>query len=91
MKAYNKTLHFGENIIIKYSNNFTIGHGSTYNDCCYFNARFGIQIGENTLIGPLVVIQTSNHIIKNIGIEQNANDENSWCAAHSQDRVEGEK
>lgn len=90
MKPYNTSKHFGK-AIIKYSEKFKIGKGSTYNDGCYFNARYGIEIGENTLLGPYVLIQTSNHVIKNINIEQNANDKNSWCANSPNKRVIGEK
>ena len=88
-KPYNSG-HTSKRVIIKYKENFKIGRGSTYNDNCYFNARFGIEIGENTLLGPGVVIQTSNHVIKNIDIEQNANGPGSWCEKNATMRIIGE-
>jgi acetyltransferase-like isoleucine patch superfamily enzyme len=90
LKPYNTSKNFGK-AIIKYPKDFKIGRGSTYNDGCYFNARFGIEIGENTLLGPNILIQTSQHVIKNINIEQNANDENSWCASNPNKRIKGSK
>ena len=57
-----------------------MGKGSTYNDYAWINARYGVEIGENTLIGPYVLIHSANHIIKPFNVEQNANDKNSWLA-----------
>lgn len=90
-KPYNDPVNFGKYCLIKYAHKFVIGRGSTYNDRCWFNARAGITIGENTLIGPNVLMQSSNHKIKNINIEQNANDKNSWCKDASISRVSGRK
>jgi len=82
---------FGAHCKITYTVNFKIGRGSTFNDHCWFNARYGISIGENTLLGPYVIIHTVNHVIKNIDIEQNANDENSWCKGDRDKRVTGKE
>lgn len=89
VKPYNKG-RIGQNTIIKYKNKFFMGKGSTYNDNCWFNARYTIVIGENTLIGPNVLIHTANHVIKNINIEQNACDRNSWCKGDDNKRIVGE-
>jgi acetyltransferase-like isoleucine patch superfamily enzyme len=75
--------HNGAHTKVIYDENFKCGKGSTYNDYFWCNARGGVTIGTNTLIGPNVTIVSTNHIIKNIGIEQNANDENSWCGGGS--------
>jgi len=80
---------FGVHCVINYEKNFKLGRGSTYNDYCWFNARFGIVIGENTLIGPRVLIHSANHVIKNIDIEQNANGPGSWAQASGSMRVTG--
>ena len=48
------------------------------------------MVGENTLIGPRVLIHTANHVIKNIDIEQNANGPGSWCYETGGMRVTGE-
>ena len=68
--------------IINYIDNFRMGKGSASNDRCWFNARYGIFIGKNTLIGPNVLIQTVDHVIKDFNIEQNSQRRN---------RVEGKK
>lgn len=73
---------FGEHGEIKYPENFHLSEGSTYNDWCWFNARYGIKIGKNTLIGPRVLIHTVDHVIKNFNIEQNVERIN---------RIEGKK
>lgn len=52
-------------------NKLTVGHGSTFNDFCWISAKFGVTIGENTLIGPYTIIHSANHVIKGINIEQN--------------------
>ena len=88
MESFN-TGHNGDHCKIIYVENFRVGRGTTYNDYFWCNARFGVTIGENTLIGPHVLIQSSNHVIKNIEIEQNANDENSWCKDNILKRVSG--
>lgn len=88
-KLYNSG-NMGENVITKYAKNMKIGKGSTYNDRCYFNARFGITIGENTIMGPNVLIQTSNHVIKNINTVQNAIGPGSWCGIDRNKRIIGE-
>lgn len=90
MKAYN-TGQSGNDIIYKYRQNLKIGKGSTFNDRCIINARYGIEIGENTLIGYSVVILSVNHVIKNIEIEQNATDKNSWCHKKNSKRITGKK
>lgn len=76
--------------VVRYPENLVIGKGSTLNDYSWLNARFGITIGENTLIGPFVLIHSGNHVIKNINIEQNATDEESWVGNDVQKRVTGE-
>lgn len=90
-KPYNTIESYGMESIVLYGNKFKVGKGSAFNDRCWFNARFGITIGENTLIGPYVIIQSSNHVIKNIDIEQNASDENSWCKGNRNLRVRGKE
>lgn len=77
----------GQNI--KYDEKFLAGKGSTWNDNFWCNAKYGVDIGCNTLIGPNCVIQTSNHVIKNINIEQNACDNNSWCNGDRSKRTTG--
>jgi maltose O-acetyltransferase len=76
------TERFGENFKILYPENFQIGKRSTFNDWCWFNARYGIEIGDDVAIGPKVLIHSVDHVIKNIKINQNANFTN---------RVEGKK
>ena len=89
-KPYNKG-NFGENCMILYKEKFKIGKGSTYNSYCWFNARFGINIGENTLIGPHVLMHSGNHVIAPYDIEQNANGPGSWCENNPDKRIYGDK
>jgi maltose O-acetyltransferase len=89
LKPYNIG-HSSKKVIIKFKERLKIGKGSTYNDNCWFNARYGINIGENTLIGPNVLIHTANHVIKGVKTEQNANDNNSWCGKNPNKRISGE-
>lgn len=72
----------GKNIIFKYEDGLTLENGVTLNDWCWVNARYGVHIKRNTLIGPLVVIQSVNHVIKNTKREQNV---------EKKDRLKGEK
>lgn len=90
IKSYNKG-NMGNDIIINYKENLILGRGSTFNDRCWLNARFGITIGENSLFGPNVLIHSTNHVIKHFEIEQNANDERSWCNKNRNERVVGEE
>lgn len=87
--AYNKG-NLGHGVVVKHKAKFKIGKGSTYNDNCWFNAKYGISIGENTLLGPNVTIITTNHVIKPFSVEQNANDKNSWCKGKREKRIIGE-
>ena len=47
------------------------GVGTRWSDNCWFNAKFGIVIGENTLIGPYTILQSANHVIRNLDECQN--------------------
>ena len=89
-KPYNRGSN-GDHCKVSYRDNFKIGKGSTYNYYFWYNARYGVCIGENTLIGPFVIIHSVNHVIKNIEIEQNANDENSWCKNDRSKRITRER
>lgn len=88
MKPYNNG-QFGTPVKIKCDEGFRCGKGSTYNDYFWCNAKYGVTIGENTLIGTHVTIHSANHVIKNIGIEQNANGNDSWCEGDRHKRSTG--
>lgn len=89
--SYNTTKS-SENVKVICPQNFELGFGSTINDFSYINAKFGIKIGENVLIGPYAILQSSNHMIKNIEIEMNGGDENSWWRKEGRrERVTGEE
>lgn len=79
-------------ITIKALQNLRLGFGSIFNDFCWISAKFGVVIGENTLIGPYTIIHSANHIIKNIDIEQNGGDDKSWWKMQGlSQRITGEK
>ena len=91
MKPYNTNERRGHRCVVKWPKKLKLGKGSTYNDMCFINARYGIEIGENTVIGPRCIILSTEHVIKNIDIEQNANDRSSWCGDDPSRRIKGEK
>jgi acetyltransferase-like isoleucine patch superfamily enzyme len=69
-----------------------MGYGSTFSEFCWISAKYGVVIGENTLIGPYTIIHSANHVIKNIDIEQNGGDEKSWWRMQQlPGRITGEK
>jgi len=70
------------NSIVKYPENLHMSKGTFSNDRCWFNARFCIYIGKNTLMGPNIMIHTVDHVVKNLKIEQNTQKKN---------RVEGKR
>ena len=46
---------------IEWPENLTCGDEVSFNRYCMISAHGGIEIGSNTLIGPFVVIYSSNH------------------------------
>lgn len=91
IKAYNVGCVDGSDVKINYQENLKRGKGTTFNDNCWLNARYGIEIGENTLFGPNVLVHSANHVLTPFNIEGNANDENSWCKGDRNKRIVGEK
>src|SRR3990167_642092 len=67
-----------KNVVINYPERFKMGKGSGYNDNCWFNARGGITIGENTLFGPGVIVHSAEHVIKSIESTMNAENTNRF-------------
>lgn len=71
-----------------YDEKFKMGKGSAYNDYFWCNARGGVNIGERTLIGPHVIIVSTNHVIKHIDITQNVCSPDSWTGGDRGKRLE---
>lgn len=59
--------HLGENVIINSRNHFEVpgnikvGNNCSINRDCWFSGGGGLNIGNDVLIGPKVVIHTANH------------------------------
>ena len=51
---------------VKYRRNLIIGTNSIWNEGCWINARGGIEIGSNVLIGPHCIIQSQNHVFEDV-------------------------
>jgi len=77
----------GDNVIIKHKKSFFLGKGSTFNDNCYFNAKGGICIGDNTLLGNNILIMSANHLLRPFADVQNANNKASWVRKEGKKRL----
>lgn len=51
----------GKGIIIKSPENLELGERVAINDGTWINAKGGVTIGDDTIIGPGVIIHSSNH------------------------------
>jgi maltose O-acetyltransferase len=51
----------GKGIIIKSPENLKLGKRVAINDGTWINAKGGVSIGDDTIIGPGVLIHSSNH------------------------------
>jgi acetyltransferase-like isoleucine patch superfamily enzyme len=54
-------VQIGRNVTILDPSHLKIGNNSGFNSGCYISARGGIEIGDNVLIGPNVLIVTREH------------------------------
>lgn len=56
---------------IYYPRNLSIGYNVSINDNFWVNAAGGVEIGNNVLIGPSVIIHSANHNFSRIDIPIN--------------------
>jgi len=78
------------NVTIEHIDKCIIGDGVGLNDSVWINCAGGVQIGNNTIIGPFVVIHSANHnfskskIIKNQGhiFKKVIVGDDVWIGAH---------
>ncbi len=50
-----------ERVIIEYPKGLNLGHNAGINAYCWINARGGVSIGDDTILGPYCVIHSANH------------------------------
>ena len=60
-KSCGKGLLIAPYVRIEWPQNLVCGDNVSFNRFCMISAYGGIEIGDNTLIGPFVVIYSSNH------------------------------
>ena len=63
-KKPTKKLKLAQGSIINYPENIVIGRNVYIAHRAYINAKYGIEIADNVVVGPNCVIVTSNHSIK---------------------------
>lgn len=60
-KSCGKGLLVAPYVRIEWPENIVCGENVSFNRFCMISAHGGIEIGDNTLVGPFVVIYSSNH------------------------------
>ena len=60
-KSCGKRLLVAPYVRIEWPENLICGNNVSFNRFCMISAHGGIEIGDNTLVGPFVVIYSSNH------------------------------
>lgn len=61
LKKIGKNTYIGRDIVFEIPGNISIGDNVQINTRCWFSGGGGLEIGNNTLIGPHVVIHSANH------------------------------
>ena len=57
-----------EGVIIEYPKGLELGRDAGINAYCWINARGGVSIGDNTILGPYCVIHSANHRMERLDI-----------------------
>lgn len=70
-KVLGQSVTLWENGWIEFPNRMIINEKTSINRNFFINARGGLSIGKNVLIGPYVIIYTTNHIYSDISIPIN--------------------
>ena len=83
-----KRIQIGRGVIINNPGNLRMGDDCYISHYCYIQAKGGIALGNNVIIGPMSVIASSNHIIENgkvinRGVSAPIKIGNgTWCGGH---------
>jgi maltose O-acetyltransferase len=87
-KKCGKRLQIGKGVIINNPGNLVMGNDCYISHYCYVQAKGGIELGNNVIIGPMSVIASSNHIFEN-GLATNKGiskpikiGQGTWCGGH---------
>lgn len=89
-KKAGKNLQIGRNVTFYNPSQIVFGNNVYVALGCWFSCSHGIEIGNNILFGPYVVIVTSNHSIKNgayywgnpVNCKKVIIKDGAWIAAH---------
>ncbi|MBT2731070.1 acyltransferase [Carnobacterium sp. ISL-102] len=83
-----KRLQIGKGVIINNPGNLFLGDDCYISHYCYVQAKGWVTIEDNVIIGPMSIIATSKHIIKN-GVVTNKGmnrpiviGKGTWCGGH---------
>ncbi|MCA1026260.1 acyltransferase [Cytobacillus kochii] len=83
-----KRLQIGKGVIINNPGSIFIGNDCYISHYCYVQGKGRIEFGDNVIIGPMSVIASSNHLIKdgkvlNKGISAPISiGHGTWCGGH---------
>jgi acetyltransferase-like isoleucine patch superfamily enzyme len=62
MRACGRNLALAHGVVLRYAENISVGDNVFINRYTTINARAPIDIGDDVLIGPSVVVDSGNHI-----------------------------
>lgn len=90
VKSAGKNLKIGRDVTIYNPSKISFGHNVYVAKGCFFSCSGGVEIANNILFGPYVVVVTSDHSIKNnayawgepINVGKVIIKDGSWIAAH---------
>jgi acetyltransferase-like isoleucine patch superfamily enzyme len=57
-----------ERVTIEYPEGLSLGRGVGFNLGCWINARGGVTIGDNVIMGPYCVIHSANHRLDQLDV-----------------------
>jgi acetyltransferase-like isoleucine patch superfamily enzyme len=57
-----------ERVVIEYPNGLSIGRNVGLNTGCWINARGGVTLGDDVILGPYCVIHSANHRVGRLDI-----------------------
>lgn len=86
--ACGKRLQIGKGVIINNPQNLYFGNDCYISHYCYIQAKGGVTLEDNVIIGPMSIIASSKHVI-NDGIVTNKGEnkaikigKGTWCGGH---------
>ena len=89
LKKTGRNLLIDQGVTINYPNFLAVGDNVYFARNVWMNAHYGIEIGNNVQLSPMVVIATGSHNITDEGIDDNGKcgavniGSNVWISSHS--------